>query len=81
MFNLPTSSQRPTGLALKHDQMFYDKKFFTKKNNQEMIFIVMTICMMHLINMRGRQDILKQGVRGMSHCGWKIQFCESISLS
>jgi hypothetical protein len=31
MLNLPISSQRPTGVALRLDQMFYDKKFFTEK--------------------------------------------------
>jgi hypothetical protein len=46
-----------------------------------MIFIVLTTRMMHLINMRGRRDILKHGVRGMSHCGWETQFCGSIIMN
>ena len=46
-----------------------------------MIFIVVTIHMMHLINMRGGRDTLKHGVRGMSHCGWETQFCGSIIMS
>jgi len=43
-----------------------------------MVFIVVTMRLMHLINMRGLPDIWKHGVRGMSHGGWETQFCGSI---